>query len=440
MLVSLDFEPEFAVKRKGIVPAEKPSLLPSFSAGITQMSRIFRTISELFVSSKLPDSWTPFQNGEVEVAFNDRITFAEDVVLDHEYGVAIISCDPGRPNWNTVIGPLRDPNSNGKLFLYDYASSGKLDQLTLVGFNGNFHPLRVNFFRDGPGGLTRLFVVDHGAFGRGIMIFDVDYAKLEAHYVGWIYDGRETIVSPNAICPVSYTQFYVTNDHYYIKRRHPFLSFYETMFSRPWGWVTFVDFTVRKDTKCRVVATNIPFANGIVMPPTGTEVLMASTSADAVLVYQRDPGTNELSEKFETIPLPFMRPYNLRFDFSLDRDDSSVFDADGKFLRGVTVAGHPLVLEMEKMSRNPDKYAAPSWVVEIRRGSGDDPAPCSTTNPENKSGYFMRTLYQGNGKDYPSSTTGALDSKRKRLIVSGLYAKGLLSISYTDEEPSSNSK
>lgn len=38
-----------------------------------------------------------------ELKFEKRIRNCEDVVLDEELGVAIISCDPGRDWWNTVM-------------------------------------------------------------------------------------------------------------------------------------------------------------------------------------------------------------------------------------------------------------------------------------------------------------------------------------------------
>jgi hypothetical protein len=38
------------------------------------------------------------------------------------------------------------------------------------------------------------------------------------------------------------------------------------------------------------------------------------------------------------------------------------------------------------------------------------------------------------GGQYPSSSTGDMDSKRGRLIVSGLYADGLLDITWDPKE------
>jgi len=38
-----------------------------------------------------------------EVNFRDRIRNCEDVLLDEAMGIAILSCDPGRDRWNTVM-------------------------------------------------------------------------------------------------------------------------------------------------------------------------------------------------------------------------------------------------------------------------------------------------------------------------------------------------
>jgi hypothetical protein len=52
---------------------------------------------------KLPSSWHPFSGGEAEVMLKDRLKYCEDVFFDHEKGTAIISSDPGRAQWNTVM-------------------------------------------------------------------------------------------------------------------------------------------------------------------------------------------------------------------------------------------------------------------------------------------------------------------------------------------------
>ncbi|KAL1970819.1 hypothetical protein VTN77DRAFT_2653 [Rasamsonia byssochlamydoides] len=392
---------------------------------------VYRIVAPRVRARILPERWHPFRNGLAWILFKERVKFSEDVVLDHERGFAIISSDPGRVFWNTIVGPLKDPNPKGHLLLYDYASTGSVRPLELVGFpsTADFHPLGINFFRTPGDPRTRLFVVNHGRNGGTVEVMDVEYEPARAIYVTSISDGDHSIFSPNAVAPVSYTSFYVTNDHYLIKRRHPILAFTETALALPLGWVTFVDFAARETPVCTVAAGGIPYANGIIITPTGKEVLVASTSTDCVRIYERDPETNILSSKYDKVRLNF-HPDNLSFDCSLSLDDPTVFDDNGKFLRGVVVAGCPNAGRLFCMNRNPKGCKAPSMVAELRRGNARDPAPYPAVMFSLRNKYCARTLYQSNGKHYPSSTTGDMDSKRGRLIVSGLYAEGILDITW----------
>ncbi|KAK2735899.1 hypothetical protein FQN55_001932 [Onygenales sp. PD_40] len=390
-----------------------------------------RIIAFVHTPFDLPESWHPFDGGSANVLFADTIKFAEDLIIDHDRGVAIVSSDAGRSQWNTVLGILENPDPKGNLYIYDYASTGSLKELELVDFpeTSDFHPLGVDFFRSSPGASTRLFVVNHARTGSRVDIFDLDYKQHQAKYIRSISDDNKTIVSPNAVHPISYTQFYVTNDHLHTSANGRVLSMIETLFVRPLSWATFVDFSDPNELKCTVVAEGIPFANGIIVTPTGKEVLIASTTTSAVFVYERDAQTNLLSKTRETI-LTHFRTDNLAFDDSLDVSDPTAFDSEGRFLRGVIVGGHPSNIVLQLMARNPDKYNAPSWVAEIRRGTGVDPAPFPA-GPEHPEGsFYSRTLYLSNGNHYASVCTGALDSKRGHMLASGLYGKGILDISW----------
>ncbi|KAG5304471.1 serum paraoxonase/arylesterase [Histoplasma capsulatum G186AR] len=403
----------------------------TFAIIIGTISTVFYKplVTKIHTLHNLPGEWHPFDGGSADIRFSDTIKYSEDIVIDNDRGIAIISFDPGRSEWNTVMGIFRDPNPKGSLYIYDYAATGTIKELVLTGFPDtiDFHPVGINFFRSSPQSKTRLFVANHQRTGTTVAVFDIDYDLYQAKYITTVFDNNETIVSPNSIAPVSYTQFYVTNDHHYLARTRPLLSKIETYFSMPWGWVTFVDFSSTEHLKCEIVATNISFANGIVMTPTGKEVIVASSGHDAVYIYQRDSETNSLSSTHETVHVNF-HPDNVNFDHSLDISDPTVFDADGRFLRGLTVGGHPSIIKLVQAVHSPESVKAPSWVAEIRRGAGVDPAPCPAAPQQPK--FYARTLYQSNGEHFSTSTTGALDSKRGRLLVASLYGKGILDISW----------
>jgi len=54
-------------------------------------------------SPPLPAEWNAFDEGTAKVILKEHLSCCEDVLLDHETGQAVISADPGRPQWNTVM-------------------------------------------------------------------------------------------------------------------------------------------------------------------------------------------------------------------------------------------------------------------------------------------------------------------------------------------------
>ncbi|CRG87353.1 hypothetical protein PISL3812_04370 [Talaromyces islandicus] len=399
------------------------------------LASLHKLLSPWIELPRLPEQWLAFRSGLVWTLFKDRVGFFEGVALDCECGFAIITSDPGRVFWNTLWGQSRNPHPKARLLLYDYARSGTLQDLELEGFPSDFilRPLGLNVFRGEGSTRTRLFLVNHGSDVGTVEVMDIDYENARATYVASISDGGHMIRSPNSVAPISYTSFYVTNDHYLIRQKHPVLSFTESVLGLPLGWVSFVDFTCQTKPIFTIAAGGIPYANGIVVTPTGKEVMVASSSTDFVRIYERDIETNALSGNYDTVYLTF-HPHSLSFDRSLAVDDPAVFDRNGKFLRGVIAAGSPDAGRLYCMANGPHGCVAPSVVAEIRRGHGPDlcPFPGSLFNLHSK--YYARTLYADDGTNYPSVTTGDMDSKRGRLIVSGLYADGLLVITWNPKE------
>lgn len=237
-------------------------------------------------------------------------------------------------------------------------------------------------------------MVNHGIDGGTVEVMDIDYENARVTYVTTISDGGHTIRSPNSVAPVSYTSFYVTNDHYLIRRKHPVLFFTESVLGLPLGWVSFVDFTLETGPIFTIAAGGIPYANGIIVTPTGKEVLVASSSTDFVRVYERETETNALSGEYKKVYMTF-HPHNLSFDWSLAVDDPTVFDRKGKFLRGVIAAGTPDSGRLFCMARGPHGCVAPSVVAEIRRGYGPDLSPFPGSLFNLRSRYYARTLYAG---------------------------------------------
>lgn len=328
-----------------------------------------------------------------------------------------------------------DPNPRGSLFVYDYVNQGELQEIRLIGCppSSDFHPLGIKFYREQIRGLTRLFVVNHQRNESTVDVFDLDYATNIASFILSVGNNDGHIVSPNAVAPTSYTSFYVSNDHRFTARCNPVLNHEETTRALPLGWITHVDFS-KIPPVFSTAASWIPFANGMLVTPTGKEVVVASSSSCELFVYNRDPKTNSLTIRTK-VPLTFA-PDNLSFDESLSTSDPTVFDQkQGYFLRGLTCAGHPSIPKLIAMSRNPRKFTAASWAVEIFRNEAEgvdkshDETPVPALSEKVYQGpYAVRTVYQSDGTHFPSSTTCAMDSSRGITLIGGLYARGLLRI------------
>lgn len=63
-----------------------------------------RVVGEIHLLRHLPSHpYIPFAGGNSTILFADELKYCEEVILDHHSGTAILSCDPGRGDWNTVL-------------------------------------------------------------------------------------------------------------------------------------------------------------------------------------------------------------------------------------------------------------------------------------------------------------------------------------------------
>lgn len=71
------------------------------AVGISCVAYLVLTVKKIARDPAIPDQWLP--RGKPQVLFEELIKFPEDLIIDHEKGLAIISADPGRHEWNTVM-------------------------------------------------------------------------------------------------------------------------------------------------------------------------------------------------------------------------------------------------------------------------------------------------------------------------------------------------
>ncbi|KAI9461722.1 hypothetical protein BJY52DRAFT_196074 [Lactarius psammicola] len=349
--------------------------------------------------------------------------------------VLLLSCDPNRKAWNTVMGPLDDPDPRGALWFYDMGAVGaKPRRIVLEGYpeGHDFHPLGLDVYPSGPNQpYSNLFVVNHARNGSTIEQFTLswDDAPDRARWVRTV-SGPE-LVAPNALALTSPTSFYLTHDHRFTRRIPGVLGkalpLAESILALPLGWTTHVtvspagnaedaeDATTHAHT---VVAPYIPFANGVAISPDGAQVAVASTTLCEIRFYARDPHTQAL-ELRARVPTPFA-------------PDNLVFDSRGSLI----VAGHPHFQSVVAVAENRPGVSAPSWVVSITAESGAEhgkegaweagvPVPASRKVPRFP-GYELRTLYQSDGSAFSSSSTGLRDAETGVLYIVGLYEEGLM--------------
>ena len=345
----------------------------------------------------------------------------------------LLSCDPGRKQWNTVMGPLRDPKPHGGLWIYSpgKGKKSKPKRLNLKGYpeGHDFHPLGMDIFPSHNGNASNLFVVNHARQRTFIEQFSLAPTEpTEAIWIRTLQSGY--FVSSNSIALTSPTSFYVTNDHFMTRRLpKPFgnvLPVIETAITLPLTWVSHITINEKAQTEAMVVqhtfsAFGIPFSNGIAISPNGKQVAVSSSSSCQVYFYARNPESNKLTFT-HAVPLPFA-------------SDNLTFDDEGNLI----AAGHPHVLSLIAVAANTTDTVAPSWVVSIspREHLGGAagalsqeydtraPLPASAKAPAVLS-HEVETIFQSNGKLFSTSTTGLRDSRTGVLYVSGIFGEGLL--------------
>lgn len=399
-----------------------------------------------FVGGDAEKHCTTIQAKDSKGSNGGRLAYCEDAVFwdskDSEHNAVtsrrvLLSCDPGRKSWNTVMGPLRDPDPRGALWVLDYEGKDTPEprKVDFVGYpaDKDFHPLGLDISVSLAGNISNVFVVNHGRARTTVEQFTMDPSEpTTATYVRTI--SSKYFVAPNSVALTSPSSFFVTNDHV-LTRRLPWywgqtLPLVETLFALPLAFLAHVAIVNDNIPGSAVVQhtfpqLGIPFANGVAVSPDGSRVAVASSSLARVHVYKRTRSATgrESLELAQYVPVPFA-------------PDNIAYDDEGN----LCVAGHPFFPALIAVAKNttaPD-VGSPSWAVRlIPRDPGepamaeyDIKAPYPSSNRARAVvGHEIETVYQSDGVTpggYPTSSSALRDSRTGTVFVVGLYAEGVL--------------
>ncbi|KAJ5905871.1 paraoxonase [Penicillium subrubescens] len=291
------------------------------------------------------------------------------MVMIEKQGAAILSCDPGRDQWNTVLGTFSKNQStvrSGGLYLYRYdvrkhPSAHGLFRIELENFadESKFHPLGIEFHETS----STLIVVNHHFAGARIEIFNLDTTSDQpvARHTMTIID--PLIKTPNSVSALNEHEFFVSNDHYFRIEKDRVLAKVETYGAIPLGNIVYVHLHNGTSASVRSVV-KMPYPNGITLLNASMLAVAATSSCQFQLYTIRSDKTLELTE---TVRVPMM-------------PDNISFDQKGKLL----ISGHPhpptlgrMVKERTQcLERLPDDVSechtmsAPSWVIEWTEADG----------------------------------------------------------------------
>jgi len=387
----------------------------------------------------------------------DQLAYCEDIAFWELYNkvgdakpakrILLSGCDPNRKSWNTVMGPLRDPNPRGSLWAYTVPSSSsepspKPQRIALQGYpeGHDFHPLGLEVWPSYAGNASNLYIVNHARARTVIEHFTLTPSTFsspssapKAKYIRTITSPY--FVSPNSLALTSPTSFYVSNDHL-ITRRWPiigsFVPLLESVFALPLAFISHVslappDAITPIDEERQHVAEHkfavkfMPFPNGIALSSDKKTLAVASSSLGVVQFYARDASSNALNlKKEETVKLPFAVD-NVRFAHAPEGSEEELL-----------VAGHPHFPSVIKVAKNVTNASSGSWVASISSLSSASSASNASDSQDPLGPYAaggrVKTILQSNGVEseggFPTSSTALRDPDSGALYIAGLYALG----------------
>jgi arylesterase/paraoxonase len=243
-----------------------------------------------------------------------------------------------------------------------------------------------------------LYVINHAQAGSRLELFRLWPEDNAATHLKTIIHPQ--IHSPNSLAVINEHSLYITNDHFFLSRYHPWLAKIETFMAPSIGNVIHFDLS----TNTATILDRIAFANGVVLMDHKTLAVASSTKLQ-VYIYHAPNSESQTPKLYpkHTISVPFL-PDNLSVD------------SNGKLL----IAGHPHPFSMIDFAKSRDACNSGS-------GSEKDEAcalRASTGVAEWTESEGLKVLWMS--EEFATGSTAVRDVERGVGIVSGLYERGLL--------------
>ena len=318
----------------------------------------------------------PHFNGEVD-KINLPIAGPEDITIDQESGIALISVDDRRAN-------LKSPGSvNGAILVMNLNDSSRSIRNVTPAEMIDFHPHGLSLFKNSDNRKI-LFVISHRIETPSHVVERFEWRNDSLFHLETISD--ETLMtSPNDLAGTGERSFYVTNDHYYTKGIGRVLEEY---LRRSITYVNYYDGSVFKK-----VADGIPYANGIQMSTDTKTFYVASVTGRKILVYDR---FNDNSLK-------------LRSEIPVSTGaDNIELDEKGNLLVGC----HAQMLKFVAHASDPAKFS-PTQIIRI-----------------NSKDYSVEELFLNDGKAYSGGTVAA--PYGNKFLVGSVFEPSMLMLKLKD--------
>ncbi len=297
---------------------------------------------------------------------------SEDITFLPDRPYAFVSSDDRRAWFRGEHG------KQGAIFGLDLSRPEPVLAPLTTDFDLDFHPHGIGLYAPSPDSVW-LFVVNHRSDGHYIEVFRFTGERL----VHLRSVSGALMHSPNDVIPIDSLRFYVTNDH---GNRSELGRTLEEYLQLARSFVLYYD-----GSQFHKVAEGLAYANGINLSADRRTVYVAATVAQAVYVYQRNPGTGELT-------------LQEKIDVHTGVDNVEV-DKDGNLWLGA----HPKLLTFVAYSRDPGKRS-PSQVVRIRW--------------RNHSHYDIDFIYLNDGSPLSGSSVAAV--RDSTLLIGSVFDPAIL--------------